>query len=176
MEQTFLHLNTTTALTEYVVFDYVKAICAGLGVDESILSLTPATKTSSKGIKVVDDKKYYVNLNNTSLIVIKIMKTGMVGEMKATYEKLLDNNNGLPTVTTSGVFRHNLQNYQDLEKLHTALKSAIMATLKNREFDCCSKYRECSATGHCIHENKTFAWMCTYADNLRNGKNFYSPK
>lgn len=42
-----------------------------------------------------------------------------------------------------------------------------------KEFDCCSRFRECSNALKCTHPDKEFALKCGYRKNLKNGKIFY---
>lgn len=41
------------------------------------------------------------------------------------------------------------------------------------KFGCCSKYRECSAAGECLHNNKFYSKACWYRKNLESGNIFY---
>ena len=41
------------------------------------------------------------------------------------------------------------------------------------KFGCCSKYKECSVTGECVHDNKFYSKACWYRKNLESGNIFY---
>ncbi len=41
------------------------------------------------------------------------------------------------------------------------------------KFGCCSKYKECSADGKCLHDNLFYSKACWYRKNLESGKIFY---
>lgn len=41
------------------------------------------------------------------------------------------------------------------------------------DFDCCSRYMECSDNRHCIHPDKSLAFGCTYRKKLEKGIIFY---
>lgn len=41
------------------------------------------------------------------------------------------------------------------------------------KFGCCSKYKECSQAGMCLHNNKFYSKACWYRKNLEDGKVFY---
>lgn len=43
-------------------------------------------------------------------------------------------------------------------------------------FGCCSRYRECSASGKCIHADEKWAQGCQYKINLEAGRIFYGKK
>lgn len=40
-------------------------------------------------------------------------------------------------------------------------------------FSCCSRYKQCSDTGHCVNPYKDIAIDCYYRINLKHGKVFY---
>ncbi len=41
------------------------------------------------------------------------------------------------------------------------------------KFGCCSKYKQCSDEGSCVHEDLLYSSACEYRRNLETGKNFY---
>lgn len=59
------------------------------------------------------------------------------------------------------------------------LQHLICAVMKNtidsipREYDCCSRYLECSNAKHCIHPSSDFALGCGYRRILNSGRIFY---
>jgi len=42
-----------------------------------------------------------------------------------------------------------------------------------KEWDCCSRYLECSDAKKCVHPDKNFALKCGYRKILRSGRVFY---
>lgn len=42
-----------------------------------------------------------------------------------------------------------------------------------KEFSCCSRYKECSDVGKCIHPDRKFAMGCFYKRVLKSGRVFY---
>jgi hypothetical protein len=44
------------------------------------------------------------------------------------------------------------------------------------KFACCSRYRQCSEAGHCVNKIEGLAENCSYNENLKSGKIFYSKK
>lgn len=40
-------------------------------------------------------------------------------------------------------------------------------------FGCCSKYKQCSDSGKCIHDDQLYSSACEYRRNLEAGKIFY---
>ncbi|GHU95783.1 hypothetical protein FACS1894208_09220 [Clostridia bacterium] len=52
---------------------------------------------------------------------------------------------------------------------------APMAAASEREvFGCCSRYRDCSMAGECVHPDADFSAACTYKVNLEGGRIFYT--
>lgn len=57
--------------------------------------------------------------------------------------------------------------------LSAALDAAIDALPK--EYDCCSRFDECSNAKRCVHPNPTMAIGCGYRKILKSGRIFYGP-
>lgn len=55
----------------------------------------------------------------------------------------------------------------------TILNYTIKNYFPSHKFGCCSKYKECSKAGQCLHEDKFYAKGCYYRRNLEQGKVFY---
>ena len=58
------------------------------------------------------------------------------------------------------------------------IKKAVVFALKNyssanSKFGCCSRFKDCSNQGKCIHPNKLYATVCEYKKHLENGNAFY---
>lgn len=45
-----------------------------------------------------------------------------------------------------------------------------------KEWDCCSRYLECSNAGSCTHPDKAFAMQCGYRKILSSGRIFFGEK
>lgn len=45
-----------------------------------------------------------------------------------------------------------------------------------KEWDCCSRYMECSDAGKCVHPDKAFALECGYRKILASGRIFYGKR
>ena len=54
----------------------------------------------------------------------------------------------------------------------SSVLNAVTYTVQ-KEFDCCSRYSQCSTEGRCIHPNPAMATSCRYRKALRDGKNYY---
>lgn len=55
------------------------------------------------------------------------------------------------------------------------LCQAILSTINRlpKEWDCCSRYMECSDAKKCVHPDKSFALGCGYRKILASGRIFY---
>lgn len=69
----------------------------------------------------------------------------------------------------------NFQNFD--ENTMNFIKSVVEYYVINFEpkekFGCCSKYKECSDAGECLHDDKFYAKACWYRKNLESGNIFY---
>lgn len=71
--------------------------------------------------------------------------------------------------------------YLDMTEIKTKytdqLRKLIQYSAENftpsERFGCCHLYRECSATGKCLHSDLFYARACWYRKNLEDGKIFY---
>lgn len=59
-----------------------------------------------------------------------------------------------------------------IEELLTQVTQNFIDKLP-KEFDCCSRYMECSDAKHCIHPDRDFSLKCGYRKILRSGKIYY---
>lgn len=58
--------------------------------------------------------------------------------------------------------------------LSSVLEAAISSVQK--EFDCCSRYEECSNAKRCVHLHPGMAISCGYRKILKSGRIFYGPR
>lgn len=78
--------------------------------------------------------------------------------------------------TTSGFWRVKLGPEPLREK--EDILSAVLVDAINRmpkEWDCCSRYMECSNAKHCVHPSPEFALKCGYRKILESGKIYFGP-
>lgn len=93
----------------------------------------------------------------TSLLTASSGFSSMADEKKAAYTKI-------PLATLEDVQKH-------IFMLQDVLQAMIDRIPK--DFDCCSRYMECSDAMRCIHPDKDFALLCGYRKVLRSGRVFY---
>lgn len=68
--------------------------------------------------------------------------------------------------TTSGILDH-------ADFLCTVLEKAVDSIFK--DFDCCSRYVECSNAKRCVNPSSSLAVSCGYRKILKSGRIFYGP-
>lgn len=70
-------------------------------------------------------------------------------------------------------------NLSEVESQQGLIKELLTQVMQNfidklpKEFDCCSRYMECSDAKHCIHPDRDFSLKCGYRKILRSGKIYY---
>ncbi len=62
-----------------------------------------------------------------------------------------------------------------IENHADVLAKVVIATIDRmpKEWDCCSRYLECSDAKHCVHPDPAFALGCGYRKILNSGKIYY---
>ncbi|MBQ7546397.1 MAG: hypothetical protein IJT41_05495 [Clostridia bacterium] len=134
----------------------------------------------SSDLRFRSNKGYYSILFKESSVVAqlggkkKVYMAVPTSALQATsgYSSAADPNQGLYTKFPVKTF--------DLvaEKYKFMLQEVLRAIIErgSKEFDCCSRYEECSDAKRCIHPDPTFGIKCGYRKNLRDGKIFYGAK
>ena len=64
-------------------------------------------------------------------------------------------------------FINNSENFSEI------LNSIFIQSFNFPAFGCCSRFKECSKEGKCVHPDIIYATACSYRKNLDNGKIFY---
>ncbi|MBQ8574790.1 MAG: hypothetical protein IJ447_01935 [Clostridia bacterium] len=60
------------------------------------------------------------------------------------------------------------------EELSNIITTIFAKSFNFPSFGCCSRYKECSNAGKCIHPDILYATACMYKKNLDEGKVFYN--
>ena len=73
-----------------------------------------------------------------------------------------------------GFFRFGIQE-SHISHYGEMLESLVIDVINRlpKEWDCCSRYMECSDAKQCVHPNKAFALGCGYRKILASGRVFY---
>lgn len=67
-----------------------------------------------------------------------------------------------------------LTSFDDIKEYSALLQEVLQTVMRTlREFDCCSRYIECSDAKQCVHPNPEFALKCGYQFILKEGRVFY---
>lgn len=68
-----------------------------------------------------------------------------------------------------------LNDFSDIENYIDLIRFALQSTIDQlpKEFDCCSRYEECSNQKKCVHKDQEFALLCGYRKILLSGRVFY---
>lgn len=78
------------------------------------------------------------------------------------------------TATDSQLLRIAFEQLTDSSALSLMEEATLLAIeLVPKEYDCCSRYEECSNAKVCIHPNPGFSLLCGYRKILKSGRVFY---
>lgn len=68
-----------------------------------------------------------------------------------------------------------LSRWEDISKYADLLSVVLQGIIDRipKDYDCCSRYEECSDAKRCIHPDKKFSLKCGYRKILRSGRVFY---
>ena len=59
------------------------------------------------------------------------------------------------------------------ELFNRVMSDVFLKSFSFPTFGCCSRYKQCSQVGKCIHPDMLYATACMYKQNLDSGKVFY---
>lgn len=68
-----------------------------------------------------------------------------------------------------------LTSWDEIGSQTELLQTVLSGVIDNipKDFDCCSRYMECSNAKECVHPDPDTAFLCGYRRVLRDGKIFY---
>lgn len=131
------------------------------GLDDSKLSFEQRKEYHSvlfeKSVifRIYNKKSTYITVPTSALLIAGIQEH--IGKSKIGYSKI-----PLPNLKEIGKFTEVLQ----------AVLQAVIDSGPN-EFDCCSRFEQCSDAKKCIHPDKAFSLGCGYRKILKSGCVFY---
>ncbi len=64
-------------------------------------------------------------------------------------------------------------NLTENENFSSVMHDLFLKSFSFPKFSCCSRYKECSEQGKCVHPDLIYATACDYKKNLDTGRNFY---
>lgn len=152
-EKTFIELRDTLedVLHEYQLDSSDLSLRANKGYYSILL------KDSSVIAQMGGKKKLYLAVPTSSL------------QATSAYKSAANPHNGLYTKLPLKSFDQIVENYKNM--LQEVLRTIIERG--NKEFDCCSRYVDCSNARRCIHPDPSFGMKCGYRRNLRENRVFY---
>lgn len=142
-----------------------------MGGDSSLLSVTATkpTKFSTGGYTVV-------KFGNLTAFRIKIRGKQHYISIPLSLADLIpvDAPSKKPTKSEK-YYRVSITNEHSLESYIPFLVNIVSETVNRypKEWDCCSRYLECSDAKTCVHPDKAFALGCGYRRILSSGRIFY---
>lgn len=132
------------------------------GLDESFLTL--------------ESRKNYFSVlfDNTSVVVRIISKPASISVPSSILQSL-EGRCAWAKNSRGGYSKIELGNLDHISEYSSMLEGILQGIIDRlpKEFDCCSRYMECSNATRCTHPDKRFALQCGYRKILRSGRIFY---
>lgn len=133
------------------------------GLDKSFLTLESRKSYSS------------VLFDNNSVVVRIISKPAPAISMPTSILQSLEDCRSMAENSRGGYSKVELGSFDHISEYIPVLKGVLQGIIDRlpKEFDCCSRYMECSNATRCTHPDKRFALQCGYRKILRSGRIFY---
>ncbi len=149
----------------------LRAAVESMGGDSSLLSIatTKPTKFSSGGYTVV-------KFGNLTAFRLKIRGKQHYISVPITLSDLIPENAPSKKSSQSEKYcRISITDEYPFENYIPFLIDTVSETVNRypKEWDCCSRYLECSDAKACVHPDKAFALGCGYRKILSSGRIFY---
>lgn len=149
----------------------LRAAVESMGGDSSLLSITATkpTKFSTGGYTVV-------KFGNLTAFRLKIRGKQHYISVPMTLSDLIPENAPIKKPSTTEKYcRISITDEHPLVSYTSFLIDTVSETVNRypKEWDCCSRYLECSDAKTCIHPDKAFALGCGYRKILSSGRIFY---
>lgn len=137
---------------------------------------------SYNSIIAVPQNTVYRQNNAESIVLARVKTAGKSPYISFAHinSKLFDSEN-IPylKVKSDDYLRIDISLFVSLCEDKKEILSNIITTILAKSFNfpgfgCCSRYKECSQAGKCIHPDILYATACMYKKNLDNGKIFYN--
>lgn len=158
--------------------DYLEPLSAEEAVyrriEEPLLATITANGGDTSAIKLDPAKQYFaIKYDGNVFARILSNKKGLFIALPASFlQKSLSPE---PLDTVGGFGRFRLAEPDDVSAYIELLRGALEQLLNRADFewDCCSRYEECSDARKCVHPDKQLALKCRYRKNLESGRIFY---
>ena len=142
----------------------LREIVAVLGIDPERLTFSPKSEYSS------------VFLSNFTVFRLRIRKNAHYILIPTLFADLIPSD--IPHKVSASMpkyIRVPVDKQHPVESYHDLLVSVTRESVNRypTEWDCCSRYMECSDAKKCVHPDKAFALGCGYRKVLQSGRIFY---
>lgn len=149
----------------------LRAAVESMGGDSSLLSITTTkpTKSSAGGYTVV-------KFGSLTAFRLKIRGKQHYISIPMTLSDLIPNDAPSKKPTKNEKYYRIYVSDEYLLEGYTPFLVNVVSETVNRypkEWDCCSRYLECSNAKSCVHPDKAFALSCGYRKILSSGRIFF---
>ncbi|WP_298030206.1 hypothetical protein [uncultured Dysosmobacter sp.] len=160
MDQMSILISQEEQMYKSIKEDLIKTLYKN-GLNESYLSLKPR-------------KSYYSVMFNASSVVVRI-SVSPTPTLSVPTALLLPNYSSMVANKKSDYTKVKIWPSQNIKTYTIMLQDMLQGIIDRipKEYDCCSRYLECSNARTCIHPDKEFALKCGYKKILRSGRIFF---
>lgn len=144
-------------------------------IEPSLLHVLEQYSVDPKHLRLERKRSYSSVLFQSSLIARLCFRgANSYISFSSLYEQFLSQSR--PHRDKQGFIRVYVESPSSRLSEYTSLFSDILTAILEhiqKEFDCCSRYMECSDAKKCIHPDRDFSLTCGYKKIMRSGKIFY---
>lgn len=149
----------------------LRAAVESMGGDSHLMSITATkpTKFSTGGYTVV-------KFGNLTAFRLKIRGKQHYISIPLTFADLIPSDFPCKKTSADGkYYRILITDEHPLDSYKGFLANIVAETVNRypKEWDCCSRYLECSDAKSCVHPDKAFALGCGYRQILSSGRIYY---
>ena len=133
---------------------------------------------SASYLKFEDRKNYTSAMFNSSVIIRFTIKSDLTISVPTSITPKFDTYSSA-NITAAKDYTKIRFSLSEVLNQQEFIKELLAQVTQNfidklpKEFDCCSRYVECSNAKHCIHPDGDFSLKCGYRKILQSGKIYY---
>ena len=145
-------------------------------IEASLGSVLRSNGINASCLSMRQRKKYDSVLFGENSVIVRIITSPTMGiSFPRTYVDLLEQNGLIFKRDRSAYIKFTLSSADEIYQFIPALKAITQAIIDRvpNEFDCCSRYQECSDMKKCTHPDQEFSLKCGYRKVLKSGKIFF---
>ena len=164
--------------TEKKIVDKIKKLVNKKFFETADIAIKVNTSGYNSLIAIPQDTVYRSGLVSKKLIArIKLGKNVEYIALPGSAQKTLEEHNiPFSKIKSDDFLRISIDDFllRDDDGLRKAINDIFLHALNFPPFGCCSRYKECSEKGECVHPDILYAAAaCQYKKHLDNGENFY---